>query len=189
MWQVRDGSAVISEHTTRNGANLARGRYIKSEKRRWAMEGRGIGPYPVTRVTIREKPASYLANPAKPRVVRKSTFYDRPKYPYEILAKDHPLGNHMRYGSEKEAREAAKRLANYYDVPVRVAVKDTKTETVYKKNPRGVGGIGYYSFIHPETGEKIIDSDLATVKRVARKLATRLGQAIQIREDYSGKVR
>lgn len=128
-------------------------------------------------------------NPAKPRVVRKSTFYDRSKYPYEILAKDHPLGNHMRYGSEKEAREAAKRLANYYGVPVRVTVKDTREEQVYSKNPRGRGGIGYYSFTHPETGEKIVDSDLATVKRIARKLANRLGRAIQVREDYSGKVR
>ena len=185
MWQVLDRGAVISDHRTEAAANTAARRYIAKEKRNWKMEGRGIGPYPVTRVRVREKPAPYLANPAK-RAVRPSSFYSGPKWPAEIKAKDHPLGHTIRYSTVKEAQSAAKRLANMYGVPVAVTINDDSSRT-YAKNPRGIGGIGYYSYTNPESGEKIIDDDLERIKRTARKLANRLGRAIQVRADYSGR--
>jgi len=191
---------------------------------------------------------SYKKNPAPKRAVRPSSFYSRPKYPYVIMGKDHPIGNTVRFSTETEARKAALRLADLYGVPVKVTVTDTVEEKVYsrnpapslsdgsgswivtrkdtgeavrelwtksaadkvnltkykvqtarayleglnrtikaKANPRGIGGIGYYSYTNPESGEKILDDDLERIKRTARKLANRLGRAIQVRADYSGK--
>lgn len=94
-----------------------------------------------------------------------------------------------------EARKVAKRKADASGQRVtieEITERDYKTgyhkskPVEYLNNPRGQGGIGYYYFKHPETGERVIDSDLQLIRRLAGKVARRLGREIAVYSDHMG---
>lgn len=53
----------------------------------------------------------------------------------------------------------------------------------YRRNPRGVGGIGYWSFVSPETGETMRYASRERAETAARKIAKRTLSRITVRKD------
>lgn len=61
-------------------------------------------------------------------------------------------------------------------------VREVRADT-YRRNPRGVGGIGYWSFVSPETGETMRYASRERAETAARKIAKRTLSRITVRKD------